>query len=743
MNNPFKGLTERVVGTIFSREKAIGPLPGDEAMWKSFSQIAGQSSGITQPYAQSVWVYSAVKKIATNIAGTPFRLFTYEGDGEKKYLDEGDLHDLMKKPNPDMTGTELWEATQTYLDLRGNAFWIIERANIAAIPDFIRSVDPDRMIPALNKDRTSVIGWAYDAGTHKIPFELHEVLHFKYFNPDDCLWGIAPYRSISMVADQDYFANLYNKTFFKEGAAISGFIETDNQLTDKQFNRLLNQINDRHQGVTKSHRIGLLENGSSFKQATMNQRDMEFIEGKKMGKKEIYTAYGTNDVVQGFFEDVKSYEGMKTAMKAFWEGTLIPRTRHMQESVTVKFFSYIGDGKVHGEFDLSTVSALKEDFGAKVDNAKKLFDLGYTRNECNKRMDLGMEDSDDGDVSYLPSTLLPTDGSRDPSAPLAKEQAAKTDDGTKTITLQGKQVVAKLNIPAISFKVADSLVDDTEEELVRSEEDMRVWDGLLKIQVPLENKFKSGVRRYFFESRIRTLSRLNTFYLSGKKHIPQVMILSGVDKALYAEGIAKGITDDIYDPFEEVKKLDEALLPLYELAIAAGADMVAGEMGADFTFNPLDPTFLKWQELRIAAMSPEMVDTVEAALRTTLTEGIVAGEGIALLAARVKEVYDVSLARANTIARTESASMLEAGRYQNMINHGIKEHEWFTAMDSEVRTTHRWLHGSTTSIGITFKYVRGPQAGLGSPLRFPTDMRAPADQVINCRCITLPVIRQA
>ena len=731
--NPLKGLAGRV-GTIFSKEKAIGPLPGDEAMWKSFSQLMGQSSGITQPYSQSVWVYSAVKKIASNISGTPFRLFTYEGDGEKKYINEGELHDLMTRPNPDMTGAELWEATQTYLDLRGNCFWIIERDHIAAIPEFIRVVDPERMVPAFNQDRTAVIGWAYDAGTHKIPFQLHEVLHFKYFNPDDTLMGIAPYRCISMVADQDYFANVYNKTFFKEGAAISGFIETDNSLTDKQFSRLLNQINDRHQGVTKSHRIALLENGSRFNQATMTQRDMDFIEGKKMGKKEIYTAYGTNDVVQGFFEDVKSYEGMKTAMKAFWEGTLIPRTRHLQEGVTVKFFSYLKDGRIHGEFDLSTVSALKEDFGDKVDNAQKLFDLGYSRNAVNKRMDLGMEDDDagDGDVGYLPANLLPTDGSRDPSAPAAPTPA--DGDDTKALEHMSNRMKAL------------SLVDDTDEELIHSEEDLRIWDGLLKIQVPIEAKFKTEVTKYFLQARQRTLANMNLFYGKGIGEIEDLSDArwkSESAKKEYIESVAKGIVDDIFGPGEEIKALDEALLPLYEVAIAAGASMVADEIGVAFTFDPLDPTFLKWQKLRITAMSPEMVDTVQEALRKTLTEGIVAGEGMAKLAERVKEVYGWSIQRATTIARTESASMIEAGRYQNMINNGITEHKWFTAMDGEVRMTHNWLHGSVQSIGLKFKYVRGPEAGLGSPLRFPTDMSAPAKQVINCRCITLPVIRRA
>ena len=135
-----------------------------------------------------------------------------------------------------------------------------------------------------------------------------------------------------------------------------------------------------------------------------------------------------------------------------------------------------------------------------------------------------------------------------------------------------------------------------------------------------------------------------------------------------------------------------------------------------------------------------MIDTLEIGLRHTLTEGLVAGEGVAKLADRIKEVYAFAQARANTIARTESASMIEAGRYQNMINHGVKRHKWFTAMDGEVRDTHKALHGSTQVMGLKFKYVSGLQAGQSSPLRFPTDMSAPAAQVINCRCLTLPVI---
>ena len=719
MRNPLGGLGNKVANVLGFEKRGVGPSPGDQTFWKSFTQLISGSKGITSPYAESVWVYSAVKKIATNISGTPFKLYRNEADGEKVEVTEGPLVDLFKRPNPDTTGEEMWEATQSYLDLRGNAFWIMERPNIAAIPQEIRVIDPIRMVPAFNNSRTALIGWVYDNGKTRIPFQLHEVLHFKYFNPDNPLMGIAPYRCISIVADQDYFANIYNKTFFKEGAAISGFIEADKALTDTQYSRLLNQINDRHQGMSKAHRIGLLENGAKFQAAKMTQKDMDFIEGKKMGKKEIYTAYGTNDVVQGFFEDVKSYEGMKTAMKAFWEGTLIPREKHLQGTVNAKFLSYFGDHKLYGEFDLSDVSALKEDFSDKVKNSKELFDMGYTRNEVNERFELGMKESPSGDISYLPSTLVPADGSG-----TSTQEPDNSDDGTKAL-------------PPSKTKQAG---DEEEIELERTEEEESIWIGFLGVQAPLERDFLSMIRRYFIASQIRTITNLNNYYKRNASSGVIEKESSIAVRSKYAEGLVRSLSDDIYNKIDEVQHLDDAMIPLYSIALEAGADMVAAELGVAFTFDKLDPSFLKWQQMRIKNISPEMIDTIEQGLRATLTEGLVAGEGVAQLADRVKEVYAFAQARANTIARTESASMIEAGRYQNMIKHGVKRHQWFTAMDGEVRDTHKALHGSTQVIGLKFKYVRGLQVGQSSPLRFPTDMSAPAAQVINCRCLTLPVI---
>ena len=271
-------LIDSILGKIgLSRVEKNGPghLPGDDTIYKSFSQLMGKA-GVKDPYSQVVWVYASVKKIATNISGVPFKLVTEGTDGEDTEVEEGPLVDLFDNPNPFMTKTMLWEATQTYLDLRGQAFWVMPRENITQVPEGIWLLDPNNFRAVLNTEKSAIIGWVYE-GQKKIPFQTHEIIQFKYFDPNNPVGGQAPYRSIATIADQEYFANLFNTAFFKNGAAVGGFIQVPQVLNDKQWNRLVNQFEDRHQSAGKAHKIGILEKDMKFQEAKLSQKDMDFI----------------------------------------------------------------------------------------------------------------------------------------------------------------------------------------------------------------------------------------------------------------------------------------------------------------------------------------------------------------------------------------------------------------------------------------------------------------------------------
>lgn len=61
---------------------------------------------------------------------------------------------------------------------------------------------------------------------------------------------------------------------------------------------------------------------------------------------------------------------------------------------------------------------------------------------------------------------------------------------------------------------------------------------------------------------------------------------------------------------------------------------------------------------------------------------------------------------------------------------------WFTASDERVRSSHVFMHGQERGQDEPFL------SGLGNSLRYPGDENAPAEDVINCRCIVTTRVKK-
>lgn len=104
----------------------------------------------------------------------------------------------------------------------------------------------------------------------------------------------------------------------------------------------------------------------------------------------------------------------------------------------------------------------------------------------------------------------------------------------------------------------------------------------------------------------------------------------------------------------------------------------------------------------------------------------------------VERYYQRSLAaRAETIARTEALGAVHQASdegFRQAIEAGLIEDEltqkWRTAGDARVREpSHTFMNGQTRPIGEPFR------SGTGNLLRYPGDNRAPAHDVVRCRCV--------
>jgi len=97
-------------------------------------------------------------------------------------------------------------------------------------------------------------------------------------------------------------------------------------------------------------------------------------------------------------------------------------------------------------------------------------------------------------------------------------------------------------------------------------------------------------------------------------------------------------------------------------------------------------------------------------------------------------VDNYSANRALTTARTETGSITQAYRMDAFDAVGVEQHEWFTARVSRVRPSHE-IEGQTRDIDKPFNL------GDGETLMYPMDPSGSAGNVINCRCLTIPIFK--
>lgn len=671
----FEGV--RKILSKFRRKGGIIGQTVDDLWFFRSSFRFGRDILSTNRFQASVWAYRSILKIAENIASVELLIVQEKGNEEAPVRDRKILN-LFDRPNPDYSFREMLKRTAMLLDTWGEAFWYLERKNIAQVPTSMRLLHP-RHMRAVTNEKGDLLYWVYREKEKLEPFEL---VHFKHYNPiaENNIRGLSPLDVVMLSIEQDFLSSLFNRNFFEQGAVLSGYIKVPETLSDAQFRRLRQQFEDRHAGVSKAHRIAVLEGGMDFKESQITQRDMQFVDMKKITREEIFTAFGTNPVVLGIYEDVKSYEGIKTAHKTFWQETIIPRLKLMEDTLYHSLFAHIGDGSLYPRFDLANVEALQEDFDKKVEVAEKLWKMGYPLNEINRRLELGLAEVPWGDSWWAEPTKVPM-GSMDGST--GGKAAPPPQPQTK---------------------------DASKEEF----EKIRYWEQFVEdVYTPLEEALQKKVKGFFYRQRVKVLENIRS--------LPSL-------KAL----VRKDYAEILLDWDGELRELRDILERFYEKAVDHTLEYTSKEIGwTGFAYEPLRKEMLGTLNLRIKTIPEQILRTIKKDLKLAITEGLVQGESINEIQDRVRKVYNMASSRALTIARTETVSAVMSGRMKMFEQAGVKKNMWVTAKDEHVRSSHAQQDGYIQLVGKKFP----------NGCRFPGDPTAPAAEVINCRCVLVPVVK--
>ena len=93
----------------------------------------------------------------------------------------------------------------------------------------------------------------------------------------------------------------------------------------------------------------------------------------------------------GDFDQIQSYEGIKTAEKVYYHREIIPRLNKIKDAFYHAVFMFHNRGRFKLGFDLSKVEAL-DDYDTRLERAAKAELLGFTPNQVNEKFELGFDE---------------------------------------------------------------------------------------------------------------------------------------------------------------------------------------------------------------------------------------------------------------------------------------------------------------------------------------------------------------
>src|SRR5690606_16401607 len=123
------------------------------------------------------------------------------------------------------------------------------------------------------------------------------------FNPLDDHYGFAPLFAASMALDIHNAAARWNKALLDSSARPSGALvyapKEGGNLSEVQFGRLKDELEQGYTGAARAGRPLLLEGGLDWKAMGLSPKDMDFIQAKNTAARDIALALGVPPMLLG------------------------------------------------------------------------------------------------------------------------------------------------------------------------------------------------------------------------------------------------------------------------------------------------------------------------------------------------------------------------------------------------------------------------------------------------------------
>lgn len=668
------------------------------------------TGGVTveNAYNRIAWLNIAVCARARNLARSTFRL--YSGDTE---IEGGPEYDLFNAGVYGMTKYQLWEQTEGWRLMRGEAFWLFD-ANMAKMPTTIAVSDPAYMKDVRDKSTGKVVSWLWDRNGIKIPFKLEEVIHFPMWNPNDSLRGQSEFLPLSYELDQEHQVAKGHSTLLKNQAIPAGVITIPGDESSAEIaERAIERWEKKHKGVSRAGSTAVLGSGATYERIAMTPAELQTMEVRGWNRDTILAKMGVPHAAVGLKDAGSTLSGKDTTeqMRAFWNLTLIPDLKYFEEKLKRDFFGRFGL-KMEGRFDLSDIPELQEDENQRIDRNLKEVQAG-TKLINEVREELDREPVPWGDTWWMQFSLVPAEN-REETLEEDREIAREKPTAPTSAEADEEEKPAKAIEDLVAKTIAKPKIYTPEYRTMH-------WEMVIKTWEAGEGPFAKDIKDWLYKRRQHTIHTLMT---EGKERIA----------SRYLDPVDPDWNEQQFKAMAE-KHMKRAVGTTGEQMGNLFDNIGLGGISFDiWDTRAVERLAARVNKGTLADLVPEMRDR----LRSTIQEGIETGLSEEHMGDAIRARFNQLSSHANTIARTELGGVINDSRIESFLYVGAQEHEWLSAKDEKVRQPpespfNHAIDGERRKIGETF-----PTGGQG--LMYPNDPGGEPGNIINCRCLTLPIL---
>lgn len=347
-----------------------------------------------QAYGTVSWLFAVVSRISEAVASTEWKLYRTTPRGEKEELFDHPILDIWRQPNPFMNQEEFLESTETHMELTGEGWWLILRAEGSNEPVELWPLRPDTMEPIQSVEEF-ISGYRYRRGGQQHLLATEDVIFIKRPSPVDLYRGMGIIQALYPDLDSERLAAVYNRNFFHNSAEPGGIIEIDGTLSDAEFDRMKRRWGAEYRGVSNAHKVAILERGK-WVERKITQREMQFTQSRALTRDVIIGAFGVPPSILGIIENVNRASA-EAGEASFSKWVIRPRLRRLRSGANRKLCPLYGDNLY-----LDFVDPTPSDKEFNLNEAERGYNAGFlTLNEARERV--GEDKADENGDEFKPS----------------------------------------------------------------------------------------------------------------------------------------------------------------------------------------------------------------------------------------------------------------------------------------------------------------------------------------------------